>query len=219
MLTGCMSMLTLLLLRSFSIPSTSVYENNEDTTARPLVRTGQYSVPKGLHGYIDTVQPTTSFMRRQNTDATQVNAIDNTASATGDCLKHSNLDCVRKQYNIDYTAAGIGSIAVAGFEYQWINLTDVRGYVKTWDPANKGTVSVKLVADGTNYESTPGAESSMDVDLAVGIGNGNPVTFLSVLSSGASDPKDDFADELLHFGQALNAETSPPSVATMSSRI
>ena len=51
----------------------SVYKHEDGTT---LIRTPEWSLPLHLHGRVDTIQPTTAFMRTtaQNTDYKQFQA-------------------------------------------------------------------------------------------------------------------------------------------------
>ncbi|CEJ82960.1 hypothetical protein VHEMI02997 [[Torrubiella] hemipterigena] len=199
----------------------SVYKNTKDTSSPDIIRTSQYSVPKALHGHIDTIQPTTSFAHGVKASRS-IAAADADASITKRAAEAdkcndgvARLACMRKKYNVNYSATGKATIAIAGFIGQYINNDDTKVYLEEYDPTNNNTVAIKLVGEGENNPNQPGGEASMDVQLALGFGHGNPVTFYSV-DTPAQGQGENWPDQLLAFIQALTAETNPPSTASIS---
>lgn len=199
----------------------SVYKNTKDASSPDIIRTSQYSVPKALHGHIDTIQPTTSFAHGVKASSSSITAgsdvsMAKRAAEADKCNDGiARIACVRKKYNVNYNATGKATIAIAGFIGEYVNNDDTAAFLKEYDPTNNNTVTIKLVADGQNNPDKPGTESSMDVQLALGLGHGNPVTFYSVDIKGQDDDAN-WGDQLLAFIQALTAETNPPSVASIS---
>lgn len=121
----------------------SVYEHNDGTQ---LVRTSHWSLPLHLHEHIDTIQPTTSFMRskKQNTDWPQLdhrwtprdykpftnttvsNSTVSNSTVSSVCnLASVTLDCFRALYEFGgykQKAQGINKI---GFN-NYLNETPIR---------------------------------------------------------------------------------------------
>lgn len=96
------------------------------------------------------------------------------------CLVATLPDCIKKLYNITYSAAAPSPVrfGVAGFLEQWILYSDVAEFLDIYAPhladlSPPYNFSVELFNGGTNPQDSPrnaGIEASLDVQYAMALG-------------------------------------------------
>ncbi|KAK3938688.1 Tripeptidyl-peptidase sed2 [Diplogelasinospora grovesii] len=171
------------------------YQYNRD--GKPVLRALNYTVPAWLRHDIDFVHPLTHFLppRSHHTPrssapqkpsikapSTQIAASDASSSshdADMPCLTGTYPECIRKLYNITYTAPAPSPVrfGIAGFLDQWIMYDDVSTFMAAYTPELVNLTppynySVQLLNNGANPQESifaAGIEASLDVEYAMGI--------------------------------------------------
>jgi tripeptidyl-peptidase I len=123
----------------------SIYRHEDGTT---LVRTEKWALPQHLHGLIDTIQPTTSFLRSkpQANEYAQIDARNSPPAYTPPSnetiakvcnLSLVTLDCFRTLYsflNYEQKATGVNHIGFNNYLNQTPIRPDIYGFLKLYNP-------------------------------------------------------------------------------------
>jgi tripeptidyl-peptidase-1 len=163
-----------------------------------LVRSLQYGLPEVIHTNTALVHPITYFPKPNRINLKthkKFEKLDHPISkrqADPDLLAACQTitpTCIAKMYNIDWTPPVDGTpsgsmLGVAGFLEQWINHTDITSFVHKYGNsastrANPGTFTVELVNGGTNNESSPGVEATLDMEYSMPFTGSLPVVYYS----------------------------------------
>ncbi|RDW92293.1 hypothetical protein BP5796_01687 [Coleophoma crateriformis] len=124
----------------------SLYEHEDGSQ---LVRTSHWSLPVHLHEHIDTVQPTTSFMRtkKQNADTIQLDKrmtprsykpVTNSTVSSVCNLASVTLDCFRALYDFggyEQKAQGVNKIAFNNYLNETPIRPDLYKFLQKYNPA------------------------------------------------------------------------------------
>lgn len=180
----------------------------------------EYSVPKQLHGLIDTIQPTTAFHHRARPKIGTASHVNLPKRAMGKaCPDDVTADCIKAYYNVDYEAKGTQELAVTGFLGSSAGHTDATAFLNKFFPKGNGS-DFKELSIGSNVrpnnESAATLEGNLDTQIALSIGFPSPVTYLMVGPNDQDKPEEHFGDELISFGQWLNTAEKPPTVIASS---
>ncbi|KAJ4153563.1 hypothetical protein LMH87_010046 [Akanthomyces muscarius] len=188
----------------------------DQVTARAL----EYSVPQLLHDHIDTIQPTTAFHSDFGPKEGAVAQAPVSERAVGRaCPDDVTADCINDYYNVDYTGKGTQSLAVTGFLDFSASHGDAASFLKRYFPKGRG----KDFADATagsnvrpNNENNATLEGNLDTQIALSVGYPSAVTYLMVGPNNQAQPNQYFGDQLISFGQWMNAASDPPTVISSS---
>lgn len=178
----------------------------------PVLRTHRYTIPAWSKAYIDFIHPLVHFLppRQPHLQPTPpVPPKPGRAAQDGDtiqpnqpggsldlpCATSTFPECIRKLYNINYTATGPSPsrFGVAGFLEQYINYEDVSNFVETYAPELTGLTppynfAIELLNNGSNPQDpiwTAGLEASLDIEYAMTIGYPAQITYYSTGGRGA----------------------------------
>ena len=167
-----------------------------------IVRSLQYSLPDVIRSNTALVHPVTYFPKpnRINLKAQEkfekldlsISKRQRVPEPDTDLLAACQTitpTCIAKMYNIDWAPPINGTpsgsiLGVAGFLEQWINHTDVTSFVQKYGNsasirANPGTFTVELVNGGTNNETRPGVEATLDMEYSMPFTGSLPVIYYS----------------------------------------
>jgi len=179
-----------------------VYQNAAN--ARKIVRSLSYSLPQQLLdsialvypiSYFPTLKPIEGVLKREATPspAPGIAHLDKrlyrgNMTELLEACKAITPKCIAKLYNIDYLPP-LGSLSgsalgVASFLEQWINHTDVTSFVAKHGifpetRTSPGSFTVELINGGTNDESLPGVEATLDMEYSMPFIGSLPVVYLS----------------------------------------
>lgn len=184
----------------------------ESVTGRTVPRTSAYSLPLLLHDHIDTIQPTTAFHRNMGPQVAQ-NSTSIPLSKRATC-DPSNIvpSCIESYYNVDYAGSGRASLGVTGLIGLSASHTDAQSFLSSYDSSVSADFQDISVSDATNDPSNPSLEGNLDTQIALSIGNPNPVSFITI---GPTD-NSAFGDELVNLGNYLKSTSSPPTSVSTS---
>lgn len=144
----------------------SIFEHEDGDV---LVRTSEWSLPTHLHGKIDTIQPTTSFMRTKAhiNDHEQLgsswmppghNPPTNTTISAVCQFYPVTIECLRTLYGtIDYTpkVPGISKVAFTNYLNQTPIRPDIELFLKKYRPEAANTA---LTFESVEIENGPAAQ-------------------------------------------------------------
>ncbi|KAJ7491667.1 peptidase S8/S53 domain-containing protein [Mycena galericulata] len=184
-------------IKANEILSTQFSDFTHIETGTTSIRTLEYSIPSALLGHIDFVHPTTSFTppirsrpkftavkgKRDNSTA-HAPTVSNAVPAS--CASDITPACLQAIYNIPVTAAtqSANKLGVSGFLNQWANLADLQQFLMAFRPdISPSTVFTLQTLDGGSNQQTQadaGLFAALDIQYAVGVATGVPITFLSV---------------------------------------
>ncbi|KUJ17383.1 subtilisin-like protein, partial [Mollisia scopiformis] len=174
-----------------------VFQNTE--TGAAITRSLYYSLPEKISQYVAFVHPVTYFPTLRHSivagSRRPISRHDDIISRRDvfpELLAACNTitpTCIAALYNMTYippvnvTASG-GSLGVAGFLEQWINHTDVSSFVRKYGNsedirANPGSFTIELINNGTNNESSPGVEATLDMEYIMPFTGSLPVVYYS----------------------------------------
>ncbi len=166
------------------------YFHHVDEAMPPRVRTLQYSVPQHLHHLIQMIQPTTHFSHAKpyqaggNSGAPIPVYGSPTKLNSTFCNTTTSPDCIRALYTLGDFKANSSSgvkLGISGFNYQEALHSDLKLFLNKWAPAeNKANFTVKTSHGGVNNETGAqvwAVEANMDIQYAVSLAFGIPVTF------------------------------------------
>ncbi|TQV92820.1 family S53 protease-like protein [Cordyceps javanica] len=193
-------------------------EDDDQVTARAL----EYSVPRLLHDHIDTIQPTTVFHADFGPKEGAVAPAPVSARAAGSaCPDGVTAECISDYYNVDYAGRGTQSLAVTGFLDFSASHDDAAAFLQRYFPRGRGSdfadVTVGDDDDANpNNERNATLEGNLDTQIALSVGYPSPVTYLMVGPNNQDQPSRYFGDQLVSFGQWLNAASDPPAVVSSS---
>lgn len=210
---------------------------NDDLVGGTVLRTLEYALPKKLHEHVETVQPTTSFLRnmakqagslkrreparRPRTSSVRTSTSSRPAptqsAAPVDlkaCAKEANPDCIRTLYNVDYKGKGLSSSAIAIFNRDTGNVTDLASFLKQYDPKTPATASYTEVYIGNaTKDDTISMEPIMDSQMIVPLSYPNNVT---MIHAGPDDSLNRFYEDMLSLTDYINNADHPPQVVSIS---
>ncbi|KAJ7911828.1 family S53 protease [Mycena leptocephala] len=171
----------------------STFQNSE--TNQTVVRTLSYSIPSNLKASIDWIHPTISFPNAKpagsssfvNKTAGVTTAQPPAASVAPDCRLSSSwtVPCLQELYGIPSAPAkpALNVFGVSGFENDFANKRDLRTFLQTYRPDidPNTTFGLLSVDAGINNQLPGGAglDGNADIQYAVGLATGVPVTFIS----------------------------------------
>lgn len=193
-------------------------------TGQQVIRTMRYSVPPELEGHLDFVYPTVSFPNPRSrtplvTTPLSMHRSANNATPTSGCLADGVTPaCVYTLYHIPTSVRGSQSsnkLAVSGFIEQFANQNDLATFLHEFRPDLPGQqFALQTLDGGRNPQkgSQAGIEANLDIQYAVGIASGVPVTFISVGEQNHDGALGGFLDII----NALLNENHPPQVLSTS---
>ncbi|KAJ6552831.1 peptidase S8/S53 domain-containing protein [Mycena capillaripes] len=171
----------------------STFQN--EATNQTVVRTLSYSIPSFLKTSVDWVHPTISFPDSKGhsvpTTVRKTSPVTSTrppaASLSPDCqgLSSWNPACLQELYEIPSTHAkpAANVFGVSGFENDFANKRDLKTFLETYRPDINPNTTFGLISvdDGINNQLPAGAglSGNPDIQYAVGLATGVPVTFIS----------------------------------------
>jgi tripeptidyl-peptidase-1 len=166
-----------------------------------ITRSLQYSLPVDIRPYVALAHPITYFpaSRKRNvprspniSSSTSNKEPINKRDVSPEVLAACNTitpTCIAALYNITYTppvnsTPSGSSLGVASFLEEWINHTDITSFVSKYGNSedirtNPGYFTVELVNNGTNNESSPGLEATLDMEYSMPFTGSLPVVFYS----------------------------------------
>ncbi|KAJ7845098.1 family S53 protease, partial [Mycena leptocephala] len=202
----------------------STFQNDE--TNQTVVRTLSYSIPSALKTSIDWVHPTTSFPKAMSSaQAAFVNKTSTPTSARGpmssvsisqDCRIKSSWTprCLQELYGIPSTAATqtANVFGVSGFFNEFANKRDLQTFLRVYRPDMdpNTTFDFMSVDGGINNQLPAGAGLfvAQDIQYAIGLTTGVPVTFIST----GTQKNDDFVELLDQANYLLSLEHPPQTI-------
>jgi tripeptidyl-peptidase-1 len=168
---------------------TKFYDYKSTTTGEVRTLTLQYSVPKSLTGFIETIQPTTDFSEVRGSPQIQtygpdLSNLSTLSTDTTACNKQITPACLQSLYGLPTASVSSSSagIAVPGFVNEYANYADLNLFLQQFRPDLSPAPSFALasVDGGLNDQSQPGVEANLDIQYTVGLANGIQTTFISV---------------------------------------
>ncbi|KAJ7876408.1 family S53 protease [Mycena leptocephala] len=202
----------------------STFQNDE--TNQTVVRTLSYSIPSALKTSIDWVYPTTSFPKATSSaQPAFVNKTSTPTSARGpmssvsisqDCRIKSSWTprCLQELYGIPSTAATqtANVFGVSGFFNEFANKRDLQTFLRVYRPDMdpNTTFDFMSVDGGINNQLPAGAGLfvAQDIQYAIGLTTGVPVTFIST----GTQKNDDFVELLDQANYLLSLEHPPQTI-------
>ncbi|KAF7293931.1 Peptidase S53 domain-containing protein [Mycena chlorophos] len=200
-------------------------------SGKTIIRTLEYSIPASLHGHINLVYPTLSFVRPQaipkftshksrrevKRDIEQRMIVHEGRAVPASCTETITPTCLQDIYGIP-SAPGTqasNSLAVAGFSEQFANQADLKVFLTSFRPdiSPSTTFTLQTLDGGSNPQnrSEAGLEANLDIQYTVGVATGVQTSFISVGRNNA-DGVDGFLD-IINF---LINETTRPLVLSTS---
>ncbi|KAJ7156531.1 family S53 protease [Mycena crocata] len=170
----------------------STFQNQK--TNQTVVRTLSYSVPDTLKTSINWIYPTVTFPFARGIGAppSYVNktsdAVSARAAATSispDCQVDWTPACIQQLYGIPSTKAkdAANVLGISGFGNDFANKRDLKVFLETYRPDIDPNTTFDLISiDGGINNQLPfgaGLEADPDMQYAVGLATGVPVTFIS----------------------------------------
>lgn len=177
-----------------------VYQMTQGGAA--ILRSLGYSLPEEIRQHVALVHPVTYFPAPRSVSS------ELRAKRSGPELQKESVlardvspillavcqtvtpTCIAALYNITYTPpvntlASGSSLGVASFLENYINRTDVDSFIRKYGNsaetrANPGTFTVELVNNGTNHETLPGVEVTLDMEYSMPFTGSLPVVYYSV---------------------------------------
>ncbi|KAA1473170.1 family S53 protease [Dentipellis sp. KUC8613] len=202
----------------------SIYTHQE--TGEKVTRTLEYTIPKGLEGHVQVVHPGTTFPQHFKRSKpklmspalpTPMSNHSTRASLPASCNEKMTPACLLELYSIPTTLAPSQNsrLVVTSYQNQWILSSDLQQFLEMYrtDLDSSTTFTLQTTAGGQNVQvpGQIGGESTLDIQLTVGLASGIPVTFLSTGQSGLLDPIG-----FINSMDAILAESNPPQVVTIS---
>ena len=189
----------------------TMYEDVQSGMQVP--RTNNYSVPVGLHGHIDTIQPTTAFYRKIAPTKGEPKHIQN-VKRQNNCDPNNIIPaCLQSYYNVDYTSSGKASMGVTGFIGLYASHSDLSQFLSNYyNNASGADFNDISISGGQNDPSNPDLEGNLDTQYALALSYPNPTGFYDVGPISTSD----FSDQMANFASYLSSADSPPSVVSTS---
>ncbi|KAE8553578.1 hypothetical protein EYB25_004960 [Talaromyces marneffei] len=195
---------------------TKFYDYKSITTGEVRTLTLQYSVPKSLAGFIETIQPTTDFSEAKGSPQVQTYGSDlriiSTRETSPTCNTQITPACLQSLYGLPTASvsSSSASIAVPGFINEYANYADLSLFLQQFRPdlSPPPSFTVASVDGGLNDQGQPGIEANLDIQYTVGLANGIQTTFIS---SGLSTVQG-FLDVISYVANLPN----PPTVMSLS---
>ncbi|KAG0239375.1 family S53 protease-like protein [Mortierella sp. GBAus27b] len=187
--------------------SFNLYRNDKEGTS--TIATPTYSLPKGIHGLIGYVYPSTFV---DPTVQPYGKIVMTKRQTNPSCNNQVTPLCLQSMYGIPTTRAtqSRNTIAVPGFLNEFANKADLAlllsNYRKDLNPAP--TFQETFIDGGRNDQNVPGVEANLDTQYTVGIASGVPVNFISV---GRNDSM-----AFIDLSNYLLSQQTPPTVLAIS---
>ncbi|EJF57619.1 family S53 protease-like protein [Dichomitus squalens LYAD-421 SS1] len=197
----------------------TVYKN--PTTGVTAIRTLAYSVPASVQPYLDFIYPATAFPVQAKKGISSVHVSGtfhnstHVARADASCATAITPTCLQQFYNVptDPATQTSSTMAVSSFVNSFAATSDLSGFLTQFRPdiPSSTSFSVTSVDGGSNDETQPSTEGSLDIQYTVGIATDVPTTFFTVGTQNDGD-----VTGFLDLVNNLIALDSPPSVFTTS---
>lgn len=189
----------------------SMYKDSK--TGVVLPRAIEYSLPASLHAHIDTVQPTTAFLRDMDAKPSANNTASQPSHVARASCNQNNMTpgCIQSYYNVDYTGQGRSLLGVSSFTGYSASHSDASSYLSYYAPyASRTDFGEISLGGGHNSPSTEDIlEGNLDTQVALALGYPAQVN-LYMVGDG-----NNFGDQLLDLTNYLNTNNSPPmSIST-----
>ncbi|CEJ81877.1 hypothetical protein VHEMI01984 [[Torrubiella] hemipterigena] len=189
----------------------STYKDSKSGVELP--RAIEYSLPASLHQHIDTVQPTTSFLRdmdlKSSANTTAPTATGHVARAT--CQQGiMTPGCIQSYYNVDYTGQGRSLLGVSAFTGYAASHSDASAYLNYYAPYAGNTDFGEISLGGGNNNANNLLEGNLDTQIALALGYPAQVNLYMV------GDNNNFGDQLLDLTNYLNTNSNPPTSISTS---
>ena len=173
---------------------------------RMQIRTLSYSVPDDLRPYISMIQPTTRFgqARPQLTSIIGQGEILYPNSSipynTSDCNSFVTPACLRSLYqlgNFNAVPDDGNRMGISGFLEEYVQYEDWTEFAAVFDPmtwSSGRNFSVELISSGLNLQHDSvhdSREANLDIQYALSLSRGTPVTYYSTAGRGQLVPESD----------------------------
>ncbi|KAL2000918.1 hypothetical protein VTN02DRAFT_2455 [Thermoascus thermophilus] len=209
------------------ILKTRFYYFHDDVSKVTSIRTLEYSVPKGIHPYIQLIQPTTHFGRFSSQgsfilEKTRVAAADSRGT---DCNTTITPDCLRQLYKLgDFVATPHphNKLGISGYLEQYARYNDFQAFLQKYEPDKAdANFTVESINGGLNQQNSTkdGTEASLDLQYGVSLSYKVAATYYTTPGRGPLVPDLDQPDpddssnepylEQLHFLLNLPDEELP----------
>lgn len=177
-----------------------IYRNTIDQ--RQLVRTLQYSVPKGIAASIDLIHPTTRFppIRPAHDDIIRATVLGDFAVAVNSSCAGSIVPtCLQELYNmrefdLSSNSSRTGFMGVSGYLKQYAHYADLTKFQqKFYPPATGANFTWTSINGGLLNQSSTGdsTEANLDIQYATSLTYPLPVNFYSTGGLGFLVPDND----------------------------
>ncbi|KAJ7035384.1 family S53 protease [Mycena alexandri] len=196
-------------------------------SGKTSINTLSYSVPASLQPHINYVHPTVAFVPPLR-NAPRVTAVKHKRKSTiqgrasdavpAGCASQVNPSCIQSMYGFPGAKANNSHsnvLGIAGYSNEYANSADLQLFLRTFQPDSVGTNFTVVEIDGGQNDqalANSGIEAVLDVEMAVGLAKGVPVTFISV-GSDNEDGVDGFID-IVNSIMAMPAATRPTVLTT-----
>ncbi|KAI1328437.1 tripeptidyl-peptidase 1 [Xylariaceae sp. FL0255] len=176
-----------------------------EKSAKPVLRTLEYSIPDELATDIDLIQPTTRFGQMGSHRSTIFSShvlgpigdekgSEDVAAATcnGNQITPA---CIKSLYSIGYTAKATGNlVGFCSYLDEYARYTDLQSFEEKWATAAIGqNFSVTEINGGLNDQtsSDDSGEANLDVQYILGVSNPIPIIEYSTGGLGPLVPTED----------------------------
>ncbi|KAJ7595347.1 family S53 protease-like protein [Mycena floridula] len=199
----------------------SVFTHEE--TGSQIIRTLAYSIPDHLKDHVKVVHPTLAFSSpsiRPKIMATLKRTDGLSSRADDPCAINMTPACVQARYAIPTTFAtqSSNSLTIPGFQGNYPSTLHVGNFIRKFRPndAINVTWADQFAAGGAKpIEISQGTdEADFDVEYAMALATGVPLTFLTIGPANATIA--DFANLLLEGFSMLLDQENPPQVVSTS---
>lgn len=211
---------------------TRFYYFHDDVSKVTGIRTLEYSVPKGIHPYIQLIQPTTRFGQFSSQgsfilDKTRVAAANSKGT---DCNTTITPDCLRQLYELgDFVATPHphNKLGISGYLEQYARYNDFQAFLQKYAPDKAdANFTVESINGGLNQQNSTkdSTEASLDLQYGVSLSYKVAATYYTTPGRGPlvpdldqPDPNDSSNEpylEQLHYLLNLPDEELPSVLST-----
>lgn len=161
------------------------YHHHESQTT--VIRTLEYSVPRGIHQHVQLIQPTTRFghFGPHGTLPLEQPIVASPKDLMADCETVIRPDCLRELYGfqkVSTTPSPFNRLGISGFLGQYARHSDFHNFVQSFLPdSTDANFTVESVNGGLNDEdsSSPSTEASLDIQYSVSLAQRTLATYYS----------------------------------------
>lgn len=182
------------------------------TVATPVSRSASaFSTPSGTSSIAPSATPSDVFAYQQvPANLSHTNDLTPLRKRAAQCHNFVNPECIQSTYGLPTQSKTHEDniLAIPGFLDEFANKDDLARFLKKYpgDIDISPTFAEESIDGGSNDQdqSKVGAEANLDVQYAVGLTNGNPVTFISSGLAGVQG--------LLGLFDHISNQQKPPTV-------